>query len=611
MHHRDFLKLLVFGLLALGLSIAALGYMFQAASAVDTTVNIAADALTTESVVSERGGRKIFSISSRDGKLYRSRQHGAAGVYEFLNKNINVTDGQKMSLAGLPSDLTPTRIANDQDDPFLKRAGKASNRKHYYFKQKLKNLEVFGSQVAVHQKDDVDVYAFNGVLLDDASLQRERLTVSQAQLIGRIHVERQGGGGAAVDRAGRAAVNPKMLGISGDEKTYPSLIVYTDQSTDGLANPKRTIVSLTDGAILSSIALSVDAVDRKVYDCAENPTGSCSIKRSEGGAVTNISDVDGMYGFLGEIYTFYSTKMQRDSYNNQGASLRAFVNLPASINGEKICPNARWTMAEGGAENQIQTCPGWATRDIVAHELTHGVVEYTAHLDFMNQSGSLNEAVADIFAMGVDVEDWQIGEDLLIGAIRNLDDPGQNRTLGSTGGTAPNPMPDRMFSARYYCGAGDRGGVHLNMSVPTKAFYLMVVGGSFNGCNMTAIGKDKALLVWYQALTKYLSTTSNFRDAYNGVMQGCADLYGAASNECAQVKKSLQAVEMDQQPVGEQSGPKCQNIAAKTPACAGAVEPSPVITNVACTNVQGDANGDGRITLVDYQSWRNMYKLQN
>lgn len=610
MHHRDFLKLFVFGLLSLGLSIAALGYMFQAASAADTTVNLAADALTNESIVSERGGRKIFSVSGRDGKLYRSRTRGTAGVYEFLNKNITIADGQKISLTDLPATLEPNRIMNDQDDPYLQKAGKAANRKHYYFKQKLKNLEVFGSQIAVHQKDDADVYAFEGVLLDGASLQRKRLTFSQAQLIGRNHVELQGGGRSSVDRIDHVAVNPKMLGISEDQKTYPSLVVYTDQSTHGLANPKRTIVSLTDGAVLSSVNLSVDAMDRRVYDCAEDSAGTCSLKRSEGAVATGLADVDGMYGFLGEIYAFYSTKMQRDSYNNQGASMRAFVNLPATLNGEKICPNARWTLAEGGAENQIQTCPGWATRDIVAHELTHGVVEYTASLDFMNQSGAMNEAIADIFAMGVDTEDWQIGEDLSIGAIRNLDDPGQNRTLGSTGGTGPNPMPDRMFSARYYCGAGDRGGVHLNMSVPTKAFYLMVVGGSFNGCNMTAIGKDKALLVWYQALTKYLSTTSNFRDAYNGVMQGCADLYGATSNECTQVKKSLQAVEMDQQPVGEQSGPKCLNIASQTPACAGVVEPSPVITNVACTNVQGDANGDGRITLVDYQSWRNMYKLQ-
>lgn len=602
-------------MLAVGLSVAALGYMYQSASAADTTVTIAADALTTESIVVNKKGKKIFSVSGGDGKLYRSRQRGAAGVYEFLTKNINIVDGQQMSLSDLPSSLEPDRIVNDQEDPLLQKAGKAANRKHYYFKQKMKNLEVFGSQVAVHQKDDADVYAFDGVLLDESTLQRERLTTSQAQLIARNHVQQEGGGRAGVNGADKAAVNPKLLGISADEKTYPSLIVYTDQTIDGLANPKRTIVSLTDGSVLSSLELMNEAMDRKVYDCKENPTGSCSLKRVEGGAAVGIKDVDGMYGFLGEIYTFYSTKMQRDSYNNQGATMKAFVNLPAELNGEKLCPNARWTQAVGGAENQIQTCPGWATEDIVAHELTHGVVEYTAALDFLNQAGALNEAIADIFAMGIDVEDWQIGEDLSIGSLRYLDDPSKNRTLGSQGATAPNPMPDRMYSTRYYCGTADRGGVHINMSVPTKAFYLMAEGGNFNNCTMSPVGKDKSLLIWYQALTKYLSATSNFRDAYNAVVQGCTDLYGATSNECIQTKKSLQAVEMDQQPVGDQLGPKCSNITPQPAACVGATEPTaaptPAITNIACTNVQGDANGDSRVSLTDFETWRKAFMRQN
>lgn len=619
MGHRIFLRMLTIGFFAIGISLVILSYIFQNASAADTTVNIAADTLTSDSVAVQKGNKKIFAVSGRDGKLYRSRQRGAAGVYEFLNKNINIKDGQDVNLSQLPQKLQPERIVDDQQDPILQRAGKAANRKHYYFKQKIKDLDVFGSRVAVHQKDDADVYAFDGVVLDDSSLQRERLTADQARLLAKNFVQKQNNAAAQVIEAEKFAVNPKMLGISEDENTYPAMVVVTAQTVGQLAEPRRTIVSLYDGSVLQSVVLADDLLSRRVYDCAENPTGSCSLKRSEGAPAANIADVDSMYGFLGDVYNFYSSKMQRDSYDNAGSSMDAFVNLPATLNGEKICPNARWTRKEGNTGNQLQVCPGWVTKDIVGHELTHGVVEYTANLDFEKQAGALNEAIADIFAMGVDTDDWSIGEDLSIGAIRFLDDPGKNRTLSSTGGTAANPMPDRLFSTRYYCGTSDRGGVHINMSVPTKGFYLMSVGGSFNGCSMTPLGKDKALLIWYQGLTKYMSTTSNFRDTYNAMVQGCADLYGAGSAECTQTKKSLQAVEMDKQTVGDQDGPKCLNVPAGTPTCVGSSDPSPtpttqtssptpVITGVACTTTQGDANGDNKVTVLDYELWRRAMK---
>jgi thermolysin len=317
-----------------------------------------------------------------------------------------------------------------------------------------------------------------------------------------------------------------------------------------------------------------------------------------------------MYTFLGEIYDFYKVKMNRDSFNNAGATMRAFVNLPAELAGEKLCPNARWVRGNGPTDNQLQTCPGWNTRDIDAHEFTHGVVEYTANLDFLNQSGALNEAIADVFAMGVDPDDWQLGEDLTIGAIRHVNDPGQNRSANSSGGTSPYPMPDRLFSPLYFCEEGDRGGVHINMTIPTKAFYLMVAGGTFNGCTMTPVARDKVLLVWYQALTKYLGQTSNFRNLYDGMVQGCTELYGATSNECVQIKKSMEAVELDQQPLGEQKAPVCRNVTAAAPSCVGTenpVTPSPNVTGIACSNVEGDATGDGKVNLADYQTWRREF----
>jgi Zn-dependent metalloprotease len=452
----------------------------------------------------------------------------------------------------------------------------------------------------------------DGALIREKTLQKERLTDSQAQ---QIAVNKVRGpvntGKVTITKKEKVAVNPKLLGLSNDEKTYPAVIVVTNQNTKGIDDPRRTIVSLTDGSVLSTIELADYAMDRQVYDCQQNQSGQCPLVRQEGSADSGVADADSAYGFTGEAYQFYSSKLQRDSYDNQGSPIKTFVNLPDTINGQKLCPNARWLQKDTGVENQLQVCPGWVTRDIVSHELTHGVVEYTAHLDFLNQSGALNEAIADTFATGVD-DNWTIGEGLSIGAIRHIDDPSQNRSPSSSGGTVANPMPDHLFSSRYYCGTQDRGGVHLNMSIPTKAYYLMVVGGDYNGCTMSSIGKDKALLVWYQALTKYLGVTSNFRDAYDGLVQGCADLYGSTSNECLQVTKSLQAVEMDQQPLGDQTSPKCNNISAAPATCIGAVNPTAgptaVPTGGSCSFMEGDANHDGSVDVIDFATWKRIYR---
>ena len=57
--------------------------------------------------------------------------------------------------------------------------------------------------------------------------------------------------------------------------------------------------------------------------------------------------------------------------------------------------------------------------DVIGHELTHGVTQYTAKLDYQDQSGALNESISDVF--GILVKQYKLGQtadqaDWLIGA---------------------------------------------------------------------------------------------------------------------------------------------------------------------------------------------------
>lgn len=95
--------------------------------------------------------------------------------------------------------------------------------------------------------------------------------------------------------------------------------------------------------------------------------------------------------------------------------------------------------------------------DVVAHELTHGVTQFSSRLLYRNESGALNEAMSDIFgalvdrylgAAGEDV--WLIGEEVVRSsrAIRDMGNPFQ---VGHYD----------YFPSRYQ-GDLNNGGVHVS-----------------------------------------------------------------------------------------------------------------------------------------------------
>ncbi|MCT4583869.1 MAG: M4 family metallopeptidase, partial [Peptostreptococcaceae bacterium] len=154
--------------------------------------------------------------------------------------------------------------------------------------------------------------------------------------------------------------------------------------------------------------------------------------------------------------------------------------------------------------------------DIVAHEMTHGVTQYTANLKYENQSGALNESMSDVFGTLVEMEyqpekaDYLCGEDVWTpntpgDALRDLANP-ENYNQ-------PAHMRDFVNTSE------DHGGVHTNSGIPNKAGYLVI----------DSVGKDKAAQIYYRALTTYLTSTSDFHDAKLALMQSAKDLYGTGS----------------------------------------------------------------------------------
>jgi len=171
--------------------------------------------------------------------------------------------------------------------------------------------------------------------------------------------------------------------------------------------------------------------------------------------------------------------------------------------------------------------------DVVGHELTHGVTDYSSRLIYRNESGALNEAFSDM--MGTSIEffaqatgatnrpaDYLLGEDVITAAAFPLNGLRSMQSPGSFGD------PD-TYGLRY-TGSLDNGGVHSNSGIPNNAFYLAIEGGTHSGGarvqGVGAANREKIERVFYRAFTSFLVPSSNFAAARVATIQAARELYG-------------------------------------------------------------------------------------
>lgn len=220
----------------------------------------------------------------------------------------------------------------------------------------------------------------------------------------------------------------------------------------------------------------------------------------------------------GSAYEYFRNVHARESINGSGGNIISLVNV-SDANGNSM-GNAFWNgvgIFYGNGDASFVSLA--KALDVAGHEMTHGVIQTTANLQYKNESGAINESMADVFGTLIEREDWLMGEDVVktssfpSGALRNMADPHNGAQTGDYGrGWQPAHYSER------YTGTQDNGGVHINSGIPNRAFYLFASNDN--------VGLDKAEKVYYRALTKYLVSTSNFADLRKAVEQSANDLYG-------------------------------------------------------------------------------------
>lgn len=244
-----------------------------------------------------------------------------------------------------------------------------------------------------------------------------------------------------------------------------------------------------------------------------------------------------------KTYDYFLNTYNRNSLDDAGMPMLSWVHYKNNYN------NASWNgswMTYGDGDNILFS--SFTAPDVVAHEITHGITDFSSNLIYSYESGALNESFSDIFGEVLEYYmlgsiDWLAGADFTIqpgkNSLRNLmypNDP-DSRTQA----------PDTYFGDYWYTLNGDNGGVHTNSGVQNYWFYLLSEGGSgINDIgysyNVVGIGMEKAASIAYRNLTSYLTATSQYFDARIGAIQSAADLYGVNSVEVAQTRAAWCAV---------------------------------------------------------------------
>ena len=274
---------------------------------------------------------------------------------------------------------------------------------------------------------------------------------------------------------------------------------------------------------------------RTVYDAGHKTRLPGKLVRGEGSAPVADKSVNQAYDSAGTTYDFYNQVMHRNSIDGKGLRIDSSVHYSVKYN------NAFWNgqqMVYGDGDGKLFL--GFTSAlDVVAHELTHGVTQYTVPggLTYEDQSGALNESISD--SLGICCKQWFLKQtaaqaDWLIGAgimgagagkaLRSMSDPG-NKSLTWEGDDQPGTM------AGYVQG----GDVHTNSGIPNHAFCLAAkgLGGS---------SWEKAGPIWYKALP-LLTPNATFAEAAGATIQAAKLLFGAA--EVAAVTKAWKDVGVD------------------------------------------------------------------
>ncbi|MBL1109635.1 M4 family metallopeptidase [Streptomyces sp. 5-8] len=405
---------------------------------------------------------------------------------------------------------------------------------------------------------------------------------------------------------------PNQLHVITDAATGKKLYEYQGIK-NGIGNTQYSgQVTLTTTQSGSTYTLNDGARgNHKTYNLNHGSSGTGTLYSQNNDTWGNGSNsnaatagADAHYG-AALTWDFYKNTFGRSGIKNNGVGAYSRVHYGNSY------VNAFWddscfcmTYGDGSGNAKPLT-----SIDVAGHEMSHGVTSATANLNYSGESGGLNEATSDIMAAGVefyannptDVGDYLVGEKIDINGngtpLRYMDKPSK----------------DGASKDNWYSGIGGVD-VHYSSGPANHFFYLLsegsgakvVNGVSYNSPTadnlpVTGIGRDKALQIWYRALSTKWTSTTNYAGARTGTLAAAGELYGTSSAEYKAVQDAWAGVAVGSRSGGGGGGGTSYE--NTTPVSVPDNGPA-VTSNISVTGRTGNAPSNLQVAVDITHTWR-------
>ena len=466
---------------------------------------------------------------------------------------------------------------------------------HYRYQQFYKNRRVVYGEYILHQQSDGFVKSANGNLISGLNLPAVATLPEQSALASALQYmnapsylwqnsvlenelkRQEKNPNATYYPKGELVYAPASGGDTYQASDYRLAWHFKIYTNDASVLPKSVYVDAITGKVIHAVDIAMKcsggtgtsafngnvSIHTRLVGGSYRSHNDCQatdiyVYNCNGGAAANnfYTDADNNWSAVNQqsavqaqwgaemTYDYFNGQHNRQSWNGSAGDMIVYNNSNhPGLGLNNACWGCTGNSTIYGAGNTASATDDWNPNDIMGHEFAHGVTQASANLVYSYESGALNESFSDIF--GEMVESWSEGNcDFLVGAdrgaIRSLSNP---KAYGD---------PDTYLGINWFTGAGDNGGVHTNSGVQNRWFYLLSAGGSGtndlgNAYSVTGIGRFKARVIAYRALTVYLTSSSKYIDARRASLQAAWDLYGQCSPEIIAVGDAWHAVGVESQ----------------------------------------------------------------
>lgn len=561
------------------------------------------------------GGIWFFTKGKEDEKLKLSPQALTAdnlnvalnedGVPTYITGEISdtkVTD-EETALEVVEGIKDVLMMSGDvSDELYLLESNEVGDITYYELQQKYAGYDVYGAEITLSVDKDGKVLGVNGSYIPGIS-------ISTYSLLGEDEIKEKLNSVYGVDTTYHSLEKYVYVDSSNNDYMIYSVILYNSSGLyEVLVNAKNGEIldeyNLYDGANyvytgkgLNDVEYTVNLNEAKsltgdisyeFYDSSRDimivdargigtdllgilttslvSSSTPMVVRMENGQLTYANGSEGAIEFVNsavtamafyeDIYDYYYNVLGRSSYDNKGGKIVVNIGVYQKTDlffGKNYMVNACWLSLNNqmyiGVSSDGRSYS--ASKDVLAHEFTHGVIAHTSNFkdtkDKMaaNETGALNEGYSDVLGSLIEGENWTIAENNV--TLRDLANPSTYNQPSEKGGEYY--FPDGYLKGRtmeeflkanniedLYCDDKcDNGGEHTNSTVVSHAAYLMYENGAFKN-------REEMAKVWYNSLF-LLSSYSDFEDAAYAVIQAAVNL-GLAEDKIEIIKDAFYETKM-------------------------------------------------------------------